>query len=594
MNAKGLEYSTLTLHESSNADDGLHKNTSTELANKFKGIYENRELLFAIVHQSSNAIVITDSQRNIQYANKKFEEISGYALNDVLGQNPRILQSKKTPIITYQKMNLSLSQGHTWKGEFTNIHKNGREYIEEAVISAVRNETGQIVYYLAEKTDITALKRAQNEIYTLAYYDTLTGLPNRTYFIKCLKKKIDISMKNSSECFSVLFADLNRFKDINDTYGHSSGDSALEEVARRFKGVISAEDILARIGGDEFVLLHQHTSTSSAYELAQRLSDSLLAPISINDHDHCIGVSIGSATYPVDGDSVKQLLQYADIAMYDAKASKYIYSAYRYEVGAQSQRVNDIAHRLERLVDKNQLYLVYQPKVDLSTGQMVGAEALLRWSEPELGEVSPAEFIPIAERCGQMNTIGVWVIKKACNQLKEWEQNGLALPGCLAINLSIQQLEHPDFHEQLLTIVESVGVSPSQIELEVTESVLMSNPEHTSETLASLVNIGFTIAIDDFGTGYSSLAYLKDINASVLKIDRSFIKSISPKTNVKTIIESIVKMAHNLGMNVVAEGVEQQMQASYLSSINCDMAQGFFYSHPLTANKFELMLNDQI
>lgn len=583
----------LAVHGSYNAGDSSHQNTPAGLATELTGLSMNRELLFAIVHRSSNAIVLTDSQGNILYVNKKFEDISGYALIEVLGMNPRILQSGKTPKKTYQQLSQALSKGDSWKGEFINTHKDGREYIEEAIISPIHDEAGNIKYYLSEQTDITALRLAQRENHALTYYDTLTGLPNRAYFIQELRKQINTVGPNSGKNFSVLFADLNRFKEINDTHGHSLGDVALQEIASRFKGVIGTEDLIARIGGDDFVLLHQHTSENSVDEIALRLSDSLLAPISINEYDHSIGVSIGSSTYPADGNTVKQLLQCADIAMYDAKASKKVYSAYQFEVGAQSQREYNIARRLERAIDKNELYLVYQPKVDLKTGNMTGAETLLRWQDPELGDISPAEFIPIAERCGQMNAIGQWVLKQACSQLNEWEQNGLKMPGRLAINLSIQQVEHSEFYEELITAVESEGISPYQIELEVTESVLIRNPESTSAVLASLAKLGFSIAIDDFGTGYSSLSYLKKIQASVIKIDRAFINSITTSADDKTIVKSVVEMANNLGMRVVAEGIEHQSQADYLSRVDCDMAQGFLYSCPVSANEFSLMLNAQ-
>jgi diguanylate cyclase (GGDEF)-like protein/PAS domain S-box-containing protein len=556
-------------------------------------IEENKklELLMAVVHQSSNAIIITDNQKHILYVNKKFEDISGYALSDVIGRNPRVLKSGKTPEITYKQMNQTLAQGKIWKGEFTNIHRDGREYIEDAVMSVIKDDKGKIEYYLAEKTDITALKLAQNEVHSLAYYDTLTGLPNRAYFIQELEKQKCLVGSHSEFCFAVLFADLNRFKDINDIHGHLLGDIALREVARRFKEVTCAGDLLARIGGDEFVLLHKITSETSVARVAQRLSDSLQDPILIKGHEHYIGVSIGSSTCPEDGHSTEQLLQHADIAMYHAKASKSIYSAYKHEVGVKSRREFEISHKLERAVAKSELYLLYQPKVDVKTGHLVGAEALLRWNEYHFGEISPAEFIPIAERCGKMCIIGLWVIQQACRQLKVWERSGFMLPGRLAINISIQQVEHPEFYEQLIATVKGEGVSPYQIELEVTESVFINHPEKTSKILASLAKRGFTIAIDDFGTGYSSLAYLKKIQASILKIDRSFIKNVTINADDKTIVKSVVEMAHNLGLRVVAEGIEQQSQASYLSSINCDMAQGFLYSYPLSANKFASMLN---
>ncbi|SEG44174.1 sensor domain-containing protein [Vibrio hangzhouensis] len=555
-------------------------------------VQNNKNLLFAIVHHSSNAVVITDTKRRILYANKKFEDISGYKLEEVLWQNPRVLKSKKTPRSTYQDMNSSLSQGKDWHGEFINTHKDGTEYIEKATITIIRDNSGKSLYYLAEKTDITALKIAQKEIYSLAYYDTLTGLPNRTHFVEKLNEKIATIDDNYEVRFSVLFADLNRFKTINDTCGHLSGDMALREVARRFKSVIGGEDILARIGGDEFILVHDHTSGSCPSELARKLSDSLLEPLSIHGNDHHVGVSIGSASYPDDGVTLEQLLQFADIAMYEAKSSNRFYYAYKDATGSQSQRQFYITTRIEKAIDRNELYLVYQPKIDLKTKQIIGAEALLRWREPELGVVSPAEFIPIAERCGFMNDIGFWVIEQVCCQLKKWQESGVHLPGSLAVNLSIQQLDHSDFLPIITAILDRFDVYPKHIELEVTESMLMTNPQQTSEMLAMLAKCGFTISIDDFGTGYSSLAYLKDINASVLKIDKSFIEGVSSKTNAKTIVESIVQMAHNLGMTVVAEGVEDKLQVSFLKDIECDIAQGFFFSKPMNAQKFERYLSN--
>ncbi len=543
------------------------------------------ELLAAIVHQSSNAIVITDTQKNIFYVNKKFEDVSGYSFSDVVGRNPRMFKSGITPEITYKRMNQALSEEGIWKGEFTNIHRDGHEYVEEVVISVIKDDDGKVECYLAEKKEITELKAAQSEVYTLAYYDTLTGLPNRAHFIKEIEKRKKLFDLNNGQNFAVLFVDLNGFKEINDVYGHLSGDAALKAVASRFKSVTCSEDLVFRLDSDKFVLLHEITSEISISRTAQRLSNSLKNPILTRGSEHYIDVSIGSSEYPNDGESTEHLLQCADIAMYHAKSSKITYSAYTQDIGVKSRRIYEISSKLGKAVEKKELHLLYQPKVDMKSGRLVGAEALLRWSSSELGVVSPAEFIPIAERCGQMCDIGHWVIKQACIQIKEWERIGFRLPERLAINISIQQVENPGFYEQLVETIKSEGVSPSQIELEVTESVLINNPEKTSGILASLSDLGFTIAIDDFGTGYSSLAYLKKIHAKILKIDRSFIKNITINADDKVIVKSVVDMAHNLGLRVVAEGVEQQSQTLYLSSINCDMAQGFLYSYPLTASK---------
>jgi diguanylate cyclase (GGDEF)-like protein/PAS domain S-box-containing protein len=565
-----------------------NNNNKSLLLDDVQGVMKDSSpLFFSIVDQSSNAIVITDLHHNILYVNKKFEQLSGYPLHEVFGNKPNILKSNKTPLSTYREMNSTLKEGKQWQGEFINRHRDGAEYVEEAIISPIRDRNDRIICFLAEKKNITDLKRAKREIHHLSHFDTLTGLPNRNYFINEVDKMLAYG-KFSRNHFSILFADLKRFKELNDTYGHYHGDTVLREVAKRFISSLGPNDILARVGGDEFAVLHRHSSPESLEVLVGSLASVLKPAMTIDEHDHFLGVRIGSATWPVDSTSLSQLLVCADIAMYNAKQQRRTYIRYTTELGEKSNREFNLASSLERAVEDDNLHLVFQPKFDLNRRHFVGAEALLRWVDPVFGAISPAEFIPIAEKNGLMNIIGGWVINQSCAQLARWKREKFDLNGPLAINISIQQIEHPSFYEQLMAAVHRHQVNPFDIELEVTESILISDPERTSNVLKSLAQAGIGIAIDDFGTGYSSLSYLKKIHATTLKIDKSFIDNVVHDLNDRAIVEAVISLAHNLGIKIVAEGVEQKDQSDLLQSLGCDIVQGYLYAKPQRDQELQL------
>ncbi len=546
--------------------------------------YLTQGIFFSIVHQSTNAIVLTDAKYNIIYANCKFEDITGYALAEVLGKNPRVLQSGKTPKETYISMKDSLDKKEIWQGEFINVHRDGHEFVEEAVISPILNENGELLCYLAEKKDITALKKAETKIHNLAYYDSLTGLPSRAYFIEKLQRLVAEASPQEGK-ITVLFADLNRFKELNDTHGHAIGDIALKIVSKRFRSALGKDDLLARIGGDEFVILHRHKSDSSIENLSQAIANSLDENIEVKSYEHKLSVSIGSATWPNDTPSISELLMFSDIAMYKAKSLNLSYFRYDKKLGESSNREYVVSLKLEQAIAQRQFYLVYQPKVDLKTNNIIGAEALLRWEEPTLGSVSPVEFIPIAESKGLVRPIGAWVLQRACQQLREWAEQGTPLPGKLGVNVSIQQLESCSFLHDVRMILEKEGISPTQIELEITESVLTKDPNLMIKTLSDLTSFGLSISIDDFGTGYSSLAYLKKLRPQSLKIDKKFIDHLCNDIDDYEVIKFIIGLSQHFGLSVVAEGVEHLGQVELLKELGCDIAQGYLFSKPVKPNE---------
>ncbi|WP_413284520.1 EAL domain-containing protein [Vibrio sp. MA40-2] len=553
---------------------------STELEHLVMDKKNDSSLFFSIVDQSSNAVVITDISKNIVYVNKKFEHLSGYSLQQVIGQNPRILKSNQTSKETYRDLHICLQAGKQWRGTFINLHRNGNEYIAETVISPIVNNDGEVICFLAEKKDITTQKLAEDRIQKLTHYDNLTGLPNRAHFINESESLLKHAQSTKYHSFSILFADLNKFKELNDTHGHLAGDAALKAVAERFSQQLTQDDFIARVGGDEFVIIHKHATLTSTALLAQKLVDSLITPITALDKKYHLGVSVGSANWPKDGSNLKELLSRSDLAMYKAKSLNKNYIAYTTIIGYEHNREVILSNKLAQAIDNQQFSLEYQPKYQLQTNKIVGLEALLRWKDPELGNVSPVDFIPIAEKHSLMAEIGDWVIQQACQQLKIWRSKGWKFEGRIAINISIQQIEQANFHDSFLAILNKERIKPTQIELEVTESILIRDTQKVIYILSRLEAIGVTIAIDDFGTGYSSLSYLKSLKANNLKIDRSFIRNVTNDIHDKTIVQSIVDLAHNLNLSVIAEGVETEQQLKHLMSIGCDMVQGFYFSKP--------------
>jgi diguanylate cyclase (GGDEF)-like protein/PAS domain S-box-containing protein len=448
-----------------------------------------------------------------------------------------------------------------------------------------RDAEGQLHWAIGTVQDITERKHTDGRIERLAYYDTLTELPNRSYFGENLKKKL-ARARAQGHPLALLFIDLDRFKDINDTQGHQAGDRVLAEVARRFRDTMRQDELLARLGGDEFVVIAEDTDRQGAETIALRLLAAMRKPVGVRSTDFQLGASIGIAVYPDDATSAQNLIKHADIAMYRAKAGGGGHCFYNPDMGERLRRDLELAQRFGQALGNNQLQLHYQPKVLIGDGALAGAEALLRWQDPEWGWVSPADFLPIIEERGMTVRLGEWVLAEACRQLCAWRDAGLPLPPRVAINVSARQIDEKDFAARALAIIDAAGLTPSHFEIELTESSMMRDPHCAMEVTQALVDAGFAFAIDDFGTGYSSLSYLKRFPVHTLKIDRSFVRDMLEDGNDHGIVRTIIAMAQNLGLTPLAEGVEDARQAECLHALGCVEAQGFHFGHPLPAVDF--------
>ena len=541
------------------------------------------------VSQSPLPLVITDMKANIEFVNEAFVRSCEYSEAELIGQNPRILQSGKTPAATYRNIWAQLQQGKPWQGEVTNRSKSGREYIESVLIYPVRNAQGNVTHYLAHKEDMTERKQAAAHIRQLSHYDQLTGLPNRAM----LRERFQYAI-SQGQMLALLWVDLDRFKDINDALGHSAGDALLLEVSLRLRSQLGAEDTLSRHSGDDFVALLAHTSQSQAAQRCIQLLESLNAPVLIAGQEVFLTASIGIAITPGDGDNLESLLKNAENAMYRVKdEGRNSYRFFTAEMQAHSARALTLGNALKQALHRDELHLVYQPQMSLADGSIVGAEALLRWIHPHLGFISPGEFIPLAEANGLIVPIGEWVLQTALRQMRHWRDQGLPLM-TIAVNISAVQFEQPGLVGLVRQLLKDTGIPPEGLELELTEAVAMKAPETVAKTMKELGQQGVRLSIDDFGTGYSSLSYLKRFNIHKLKIDQSFVRDISTDADDQAIATAIVQMAHSLGMSTIAEGVETAEQLDFLRLRGCDQIQGYYFSRPLLPAVFAQFVQDNL
>jgi diguanylate cyclase (GGDEF)-like protein len=485
-----------------------------------------------------------------------------------------------------------VTRGDSWRGEFVNRRKDGHEYTESVMISPVRDGSGRITSYLAIKEDITELKLAEKRIEHLAHFDQLTGLPNRSLLQDHFKFALSLAQR-SGEHLAIMFLDLDHFKDINDTLGHSIGDQLLMEVAKRLKAALRDEDTISRLGGDEFIFILPGTDAIGAVHIAEKLLTVVSTPCLIEQHELISTPSIGIAIYPEDGKDMETLSKNADAAMYQVKqAGRNDFRFFTPAMQSNSARNLSLGSDLRSALLRNQLKLHYQPQVSMQDGHIVGAEALLRWQHPTLGAISPAEFIPIAEDTGLIIPIGEWVLRTAAMQMKAWLDKGLPSM-VMAVNLSAIQFRHTDLVAMVTGILAEVGLPPNNLELELTEAVAMDDPLVAIAVMDQLFEKGVRMSIDDFGTGYSSLSYLKRFKVYKLKIDQSFVQDIGDDDEDKAIVSAIINMASSLGMHTIAEGVETASQLAFLRLHGCDEVQGYFFSKPLPADDFEAFVLQQ-
>ncbi len=545
-----------------------------------KKIESQLNKLSLAIEYSSGMILITNAKGVIEYCNPFFYQFTGYTEAEVIGKKPNILKSDLTDPKIYKDLWTKIKSGKPWHGEFLDRKKNEDLYWCLQTISPIKDEHGIITNFVSIAHDISDRKHADETIKRLAFYDPLTTLPNRMLFKERLERAL-LQAKRSETLFSVMYMDLDRFKAINDTLGHLVGDKLLIEVGKRIKNCLREQETVSRLGGDEFaIIILDIQNPSSAGRVAQKIIDTFTPPFNIDGHEIFISTSIGISVYPNDAEEMEQLIKQADDALYLAKgAGRNGYEFFSESSNSQSIRRLLIETNLRKALNRGEFSLNYQPKIDLKTDSVIGTEALLRWFNPAIGQVSPTEFIPIAEDTGLIVPIGEWVIAQACQDTQSWQKNHqIKLP--VAINLSARQFQHDGLLEKIDTIIASSGINPSLLEFEITESMLMHKPDLAIDVMQQFKLRGLKLSIDDFGTGYSSLSHLKRFPVDALKIDKSFVLDIATDQDDASIVKSVIALAHNMNLKVIAEGVEDKNQLDFLRNENCDQVQGFYFSPP--------------
>ncbi|MGE7986835.1 putative bifunctional diguanylate cyclase/phosphodiesterase [Lysinibacillus fusiformis] len=542
-------------------------------------------LILKIFENVSEGIMITDEYKKIVMVNPAFEFVTGYKRDDVVGKTPAVLQSGVHELPFYLEMWEQIRQEGIWQGEIWNRRKTGDVYPEWLTIVCVTNDEGEVTNYCGIFTDLSERKIVENELEKRLLTDSLTEVSNRFAYIERMDNLLEsTSAISHSVQHAVYFLDLDRFKQINDTLGHAVGDSILIEVAKRLKQLLRNKDIIARYGGDEFVItLTNVKNVKEAAQFAEQIISSIEKPMMINGQEVFISTSIGVSVYPVDGKNTEELINCADRAMtYSKKNGLNGYSFYFDELQTDAQRVLLLDSELRRAIDNREFELHFQPKVCMDNEQIQGLEALVRWNNERLGFVSPGEFIPYAEETGLIIPLSEVILEKACEAVIQMQQYGWKIP--VAINISSIHFKQQNFLESIQTILERYNMPANNFEIEVTERTVMNSANETVSKLVRLKQLGFKISIDDFGTGYSSLSYLVRFPLDCLKIDRSFIQHIGSLDEKQAVVDAIIQMSHRLKMKVVAEGVEQAQQVDILRKMNCDIIQGYYYSKPLPLN----------
>ncbi|MFC1602247.1 EAL domain-containing protein [Pseudomonadota bacterium] len=551
------------------------------------------EVAARIFDTMNQAVVVTDKANKIVSINSAGTKITGYTIEEIKGKNPRIFASGRQNREFYIAMWESLTTSGHWEGEIWDRRKDGELYLKWMTINVIYNRQGDVNLYVAISSDITERKRKDELIWKQANFDALTGLTNRSLFQKQLQQGLE-HCKRSGSMLALIYLDLDGFKDINDSLGHTAGDELLLEVAQRLQERARQTDTLARLGGDEFTLLVTNFQKPEQIgSLAEHILEVLTEPFVIQNREIHIGASIGIAIYPDDGTSPEELIKHADIAMYHAKASgKNQFQFFRYEMNTKAVHRLSMIHDLHKAVADKAFKLHYQPKIRLADHKIIGMEALIRWPQTDGQIISPLEFIPCAEETGLIIPLGNWILAEACRQTEEWNQQ-FDTQLRVAVNLSARQFRVNDIANKVLHALRAQSLSPHLLELEITESILMDDVEEAIQIMTVLRDYGISIAIDDFGTGYSSLNYLKRFPISTLKIDQSFVRDLTEDSEDAAIVCSIISLAKSLNLEVVAEGVETAEQLSFLSHQHCHSIQGYHIAKPMPPDQFEAFLRSR-
>ena len=551
-----------------------------------------------IIEVSANAIILCSADAPgylIEYVNPAFERITGYAGSEVIGQRLEDLQGPEQARQDMHAITAALREQREGKAIVRNVRKDGSCYWSELFVAPVRDDgDGAVSHFVVAQYDISTVMRFEQEMEFQSRHDILTGLANRALLRERLDQAMAVTRRNHLPLW-VVFIDLDRFKFVNDTLGHDAGDRVLQNVAGRLRDATREVDTVARLGGDEFVLLPQHGGSEPGAATLQRILDAVAQPLQLGEYEFMLSCCMGVAVYPADGQDADTLVKHADIAMYRAKEQgRGHWQFYAASMNAGTLERLGLESELRHALARDQFHLEYQPQLDLASGKVVGMEALLRWTHPQLGRIPPIDFIGLAEEMDLIIPIGDWVLRTACAQTRAWQLAGHG-PLRLAVNLSARQFKQKNLLHAVAQTLDATGLDAALLELELTESMVMRDVEQATATMGKLKALGVQLSIDDFGTGYSSLAYLRHFPIDVLKIDKSFVSDITHSDDDAAIVRAIISLAHSLRLKVIAEGVETAQQLAFLRQHGCDQMQGYLFSRPLTAPAFgELLMQGKM